>query len=317
MKVGVVAVTGCWDSGLVTIRDTLRAADSARMQVDPNLPELNVCTVGISNESVRSAGGLLIPIDVTADDQRLATLDLLVVPALGASTPTGVIDGLMRQDVREVRSLLRDWAHDGRRVAAACSGTFLLADTGALDKRCATTSWWLADEFSRRYPRVLLDMSRMVIEDGPITTAGAAFAHIDLAMHIVATASPQLADMTAAALLLDQRPATSVHAVYTYLASVDRLVVDFEAWIRANLHRDNISLADAAVAIGTSRRTLERRVRERLDITPHSLLQRLRVERAQHLRKTTAMSFEEIARLVGYRSASALQKLMKNTNDAP
>ena len=159
------------------------------------------------------------------------------MPALAVNSPNGIVDALLRADVRAVRGMARDWAHDGRPLAAACTDTFVLADAGILDTRHATTSWWLVDEFRRRYPRVALDMSRMVVSDGSVTTAGAAFAHIDLAMHIVATVSPQLADATAAFLLFDQRPAQSVDAARTYLATTDQIVIDFETWIRANMKR--------------------------------------------------------------------------------
>jgi transcriptional regulator GlxA family with amidase domain len=311
MKIGVVAVASCWDSGLVTILDVLRGANTARLQVDPDIPEFGVYTIGSCREPVRTAGGLLVPIDHTIDDEWLTELDLLVVPALAVNTPNGVVDALLREDVRAVRGAVRDWARDGRPLAAACTGTFVLADAGVLDSRHATTSWWLVDEFRRRYPRVVLDMSSMVIADGQITTAGAAFAHIDLAMHVVASVSPQLADATAGALLFDHRPAHSVQAAHAYLSSADQLLVDFEAWIRANLDRD-ITIPEAAFAIGTTRRTLERRVREQLGLTPYALVQRLRIERAQHLRKTTSLSLDKIAGMVGYGSASALRQAQKS-----
>jgi transcriptional regulator GlxA family with amidase domain len=309
MHVGVVAVPACWDSGLVTILDVLRGANAARQQVDRDIPEIRASTVGANRDPVRTAGGLLVPIDIAADED-LSVLDLLIIPALAVNTATGVVDALMREDVRTVRGMARAWADAGRPLAAACTGTFVLADAGILDSRLATTSWWLVDEFRRRFPRVTVDMSRMVVCDGPITTAGAAFAHIDLAMHVVASVSPQLADATAAILLFDQRPARSVEAAGSYLSSADQLVVDFETWIRANLDRD-ISVIDAALAIGTTRRTLERRVRDQLGITPYALLRRLRVERAHHLRQTTSLRLDQIAAMVGYRNASALRKPMK------
>ena len=309
MHVGVVAVPSGWDSGLVTLLDVLRGANAVIPQVDRDIPEIQVSTVGVTDEPVRTAGGLLVPIDISADDD-LGSLDLLVVPALAVNTPNGIVDALLRDDVRQIRRMARDWSLTGRHLAAACTGTFVLADAGVLDAKLATTSWWLADEFRRRYPRVALDMSRMVVVDGAVTTAGAAFAHIDLAMHIVASVSPQLADATAALLLFDQRPARSVSAAHTYLATTDQLVIDFETWIRAHLDQD-ISVPAAAYAIGTTRRTLERHVRDQLGLTPYGLIQRLRVERANHLRQTTSLSLDRIATMVGYRNASALRSPMR------
>ena len=310
MHVGVVAVPACWDSGLVTMLDVLRGANTARAAVDPDIPEIAISTVGVTDQPVRTAGGLLVPIDVAIDDVRSSDLDLLVVPALAVNTPAGIVDALSREDVRAIRGAVRDWADDGRPVAAACTGTFVLADAGLLDSRQATTSWWLVDDFRRRYPKVTLDMSRMVVADGPVTTAGAAFAHIDLAMHVVAALSPQLADATAGLLLFDQRPARSADAAHTYLSSTDRLVIDFESWVRSNLERD-ISVAEAAFAIGTTRRTLERRVRQQLGVTPYALVQRLRAERAHHLRQTTSLTLDQIAGQVGLRNASTLRKPLK------
>lgn len=308
MHIGIIATPGCWDSGVVTMLDVLRGANTARFQVDRDLPPIEISTVGAESAPVRTAGGMLLPVDRTFDD--LDGLDLLVVTALTMNTPGGIVDALLREEVRATRNAVRDWARAGHAVAAACTGTFVLADAGVLDGRQATTTWWLVDEFRRRFPRVTLDMSRMVVNDDSITTAGAAFAHIDLAMQIVASISPQLADATATLLLFDERPARSAGAAQTFLASTDALVTDFEAWVRSNLERA-ISISEAAHAIGTTRRTLERRVAERLGVTPYALVQRLRMGRANHLQQTTALTLDQIAPMVGYSSAAALRKPLR------
>ena len=94
---------------------------------------------------------------------------------------------------------------EARIMTAACIGTFVMAESGVLDDQRATTTWWLAPLFRQRYPSVLLDESHMLVKSGRFVTAGAALSHMDLALWLVRSVSPQLAALTAKYLIVDSQ----------------------------------------------------------------------------------------------------------------
>jgi transcriptional regulator GlxA family with amidase domain len=216
---------------------------------------------------------------------------------------------LGRADVRDATNMLASWAARGVPVAGACTATFVLGAAALLDAQPATTTWWLAAAFRERFPKVKLDESRMLVEAGSVVTAGAALAHLDLALWIVRQQSPTLARVTGRHLVFDQRPSQGAYAMPHHLAHTDALVERFEVWSRA--HLTDFSLADAARAVGASQRTLERRVHNVLGKSPLSFIQDLRVADALQQLETTERSLDEIAARVGYQSGVTLGNLLR------
>ncbi len=300
MKVQVLVLDGVFDLGLAAIMDTLATAN----ELSPDGTRFDIKRVGL-RRVVRTQLGLSVPVAAVG-----RAPDLVIVPALGCKTPDSLSQALARRDVAEAGALLRKWAASGTRVTAACTATFVLAQSGILDGGTATTTWWLAPMFRERFPRVELDESRMVVQSGRCVTAGAAMGHLDLALWLVRRKSPALAALTARYLIVDSRFSQANYAIPDHLAHADPLVEKFERWARHHLAQ-RFSLEDAARAAGTSERTLARRLRHALGKSPLSYVQDLRVERAVHLLQTSDGSVERIAAEVGYRDGVTLRTLLR------
>ncbi len=306
MKIDILALDGVFDTGLATVQDTFGTANELAAMSGLAVPRFETRLVGVRKQ-VRTAQGLSVP--VTQFDKRVRP-DWIVLPAIGEKMPDALAVALDRADVLDAGRALQYCADHGVHLAAACIGTFVLAESGLLDGLVSTTTWWLAPMFRQRYPRVHLDDTRMVIKSGNVMTAGAALGHMDLALALIRQVSPELAALTAKYLIVDTRPSQSAYAIVDHLSHSDPMVERFETWARARLGQA-FSLDDAALSLATSKRTLARRMREVLGKTPLSYFQDLRVERAVHLLKTGNQNIEHIAALVGYADGVTLRTLLR------
>ena len=306
MKVNILALDGVFDTGLATVLDVFTTANELAGMLSLDVAPFEAKLTGV-RKRVRTSQGLSVPVASSPDAGKP---DWIVVPAIGEKMPDGLQFALQRRDVAEAAACLRAQSGRGVRIAAACIGTFVLAESGLLDHQHATTTWWLASLFRQRYPCVKLDESRMLVSSGAFVTAGAALSHIDMALLLVRQASPELAALVAKYLIVDSRPSQSAYVITDHLSHSDPTVERFERWARGRL-ADGFSLDEAAAAAGTSKRTLARRMQQVLGKTPLSYFQDLRVERAVHLLKTSDKSLEQIATLVGYAEGVTLRALLR------
>lgn len=306
MKIHVLALDGAFDTGLAAILDTFATANELSETLGRRSPRFHVSVVGMRRR-VRTSQGLTVPVAVPDPD---ACPEWVIVPAIGFKTPDPLLLALGRPDIADAARALRRWSDGGARMAAACIGTFVLAESGLLDHEAATTTWWLAPLFHQRYPNVRLEASRMVIASGRVLTAGAALSHFDLALWLVRQASPDLAALAARYLIVDSRPAQSAYVLTDHLTHNDALVTKFERWSRARM-RDGFSLDEASRALATSKRTLARHIGDALGKTPLAYFQDLRVEQAVHMLKTSSASVDEIAAAVGYAEGVTLRALLR------
>jgi transcriptional regulator GlxA family with amidase domain len=305
MRIYVLALDGVFDLGLSAILDGFQTANELIEMMGLAVPKFEIKIVGV-RKTVRTAHGLRVPLKPAGRGKP----DYVIVPAIACKTLDTLKAALARPDVRDAAKAFRKWAKDGATLTTACAGTFVLAESGLLNLQRATTTWWLAPVFRERYPQVLLDESNMVVKSGKVVTAGAALGHMDLVLWLIRSVSPELAALTARYLIVDSRPSQTAYALTDHLVHSDPVVHLFERWARARLTR-GFSLDSAAKAVGTSKRTLTRRLQSVLGKSPMSYFQSLRVERAVHLLKTTKANVEEVAAKVGYKDGGTLRLLLR------
>jgi transcriptional regulator GlxA family with amidase domain len=155
-----------------------------------------------------------------------------------------------------------------------------------------------------------LDQSRTLAITGNITTAGAAFAHMDLALSLVHQQSPALAELVARYLVIGDRPSQAAVAVPSLLARGHPTVAAFERYVREHLS-DPIGVKDAARALGVSERTLQRATVATIGMSPVRFIQEIRLEQATFLLRSTNQTADAIAAAVGYQDAGTLRSLVR------
>jgi transcriptional regulator GlxA family with amidase domain len=305
MRLVIFAHDGLFDTGLTVLLDTFAMANELAASHGFATEPFDVRLVGVRRR-IRTAHGLSTSVEPVSTISRA---DWVVVPAPGIREPERLIERMQDRDARDAMTYLRRWHADGIGVAAACIGTFLLAETGLLDNREATTTWSLAPFFRQRYPAVNLDDSRMVVASHRVVTAGSAMGHLDLALWLMRQASPELATLVARFMLIDRRSSQAEYIIPDYLAHADPLVARFERWARDNLSL-GFSLHAAAAALSVGPRTLQRRTEAVLGKSPLAFFQDLRIERAQHL-VSVGYDLEKIASEVGYADSATLRTLLR------
>lgn len=228
------------------------------------------------------------------------------------------IDDLGTHVPADLIAALRAAAARGARLASICSGAFVLAATGLLDGKRATTHWAGAEELARRHPAIIVDPDVLYVDQGQILTSAGATAGMDLCLHLVrldygCAAAAEAAKLAVVALERDGSQAQQVvHAPPAFDGSSLAPLLD---WLHEHLHSE-LTLEQIARQAAMSERTLNRRFRQQLGTTPRQWLIRARVRRAQMLLETTTLSVEHIAAHVGFPSMTTFRQQFRRVAQA-
>lgn len=210
-------------------------------------------------------------------------------------------------------SWLRKQHGAGCVLASACAGIFLLAPTGLLDGKAATTHWLLAERCKKEFPAIHLQPERLLIDEGDVVTAGGITAWMDLTLALIGRF---FGGATAVALgkyfLLDagSRRQSYFSCFTPVLDHQDGLVLTVQHKLEKHFAAP-LSVAAMAGWVHVSPRTLQRRFRAATGESPTRYLQKLRLGKAQALLESTRLGLEEIVVAVGYGDLSSFRELFR------
>lgn len=306
IKITFLAVEGCLSSSIANLIDAFTIANLWHNSLSGKaMPLFDTEVVALEGKPVISSNCIQINPHRTLED--IVYSDYVIIPAF-----IPIPDSRQMQDFRVLDYLCRQHS-TGTTLAAVCTGAFLLAETGLLNGKIATTNWQFAKKFRHRYPKVCLEIDNILTEEDNLICTGAASAIMNLALKIIKSeGSGRLASACAKALLID--PNRNSQAPYSlYIQSEqhkDNEILKAEQYMIEHLD-SNIAIDEVAEFVCISPRHFKRRFKNATGESPLNYLQKLRIDEAKNRLENTLENITEITRRVGYEDDSTFRRLFK------
>lgn len=264
------------------------------------LPVYDFALCAVDHRAVRTTGGFVIQVEHGLD--RLDGADLVVLVA-GS--------WVQRPPAPALVSALRAAHERGAHIMAICRGAFVLAATGLLDGRAATTHWRWTDEFARRFPAVEVRPGALYVDTGSVSTSAGTAAGIDLGLHLIRRAHGSSVATEVARRMVVPPHRSGDQAQYILrpvpCTSADDVVGRAQEWAQERLG-EPLTVDDWARSVHVAPRTFARLFRDATGTTPGRWLLDQRVARARELLETSTATVAHIAHFVGLGSPDALQR---------
>ncbi|CAN7650734.1 GlxA family transcriptional regulator [Mesorhizobium sp. LjNodule214] len=301
IEIGLVIYPGAQQAAVLGLTDLFMLADQMAQARSTQAPRLRISYWQLQDDAVVRSFDSEPASRVPRPDNG---------PAMAILPPT-LGDPIAREAAAPYAEWLRARHAAGATLGSVCAGAFVLAETGLLSSRAATTHWAYSEALAKRFPDILLDADRLVIDDGDIITAGGYMAWTDLGLKLVdRVLGPAVMMATARFMLVD--PPGREQRFYSPFAPRlnhgDEAILKVQHWLQARGARD-VTLGSMAEQAGLEERTFLRRFRNATGLKPTEYCQHLRVGKARDMLEMTTRSVDQIAWDVGYDDPGSFRKV--------
>lgn len=274
-------------------------------------PPFRIDIVGESIGPLDLASG--VPIDVRRAIDRVESTDIVIVPSVLLRA-----EGWRKGRYPRLVEWLRTMHERGATLCSACSGIFLIAETGLFDGRDATVHFLYARAFEKAHPAVPVHPERVLVISGvreELVSSGASSTWHDLVLYLIARSAGATAAQEVARMFALQWHHDGLAPYIVFEGRRDHGDADIEAaqrWLGEHFAIANP--VDATISRSRlSGRTFKRRFVRATGLTPIAYVQRLRVEDAKRRLERTDTPVDEIGWRVGYEDPAFFRRLFKRT----
>ncbi|WP_125721448.1 GlxA family transcriptional regulator [Pseudoalteromonas rubra] len=256
---------------------------------------------------VTSSQGLTIQCDSTLEE--LSDYDVLVWIGAQYNGPAA----LWQQCKQVSQAVTTSATKSCRYHLAGCCGVAYLGATGLLDQHRITASWWLAPFFAKYFPHIDFKADEIVFRSNEVYTAGAAHSYLHLILTFISDmVGKEVAENVASWLAIPQKSSNQNQFIRLSVLQehCDEQIRAVQSLIDDCL-TETLSLKRLAESVYMSERTLIRRFKQHVGMTPMDYVRLVRLEKSKHLLASSNLSQAQIAYQVGYQDPQALARQFK------
>ncbi len=251
----------------------------------------------INDKPFNAMGGITVTAQYGLDE--LVKADTVIIPGwqdINIAPPESLIDALKTA-----------WDNNAR-IVTICSGVFVLAHTGLLDGKTATTHWRYAEQLASQFPKINVDAGVLYVDEGRIITSAGSAAGLDMCIHIIRhDYGAKIANQVARRFVLPaHREGGQAQFIPKPVAQEHNNLSPILDELRQRLD-EPFSIPQIADMAGMSIRTLIRHFKKSTGMSPIQWLTTSRIQLARELLETTDHSIDQIAQTSGFATSVTMR----------
>lgn len=268
-------------------------------------PLFKIETAGVAEESSFING--LLTIKPQVNISSLKKTDLVLIPSLTPEFKTALKGNILLID------WFREQYKNGAEVASMCTGAFMLASSGLLEKRSCSIHWNSADNFRSLFPGVHLKTEKLITDEHGLYTNGGGYSFLNLLLYLVEKYYDRETAIYCSKIFqveIDRQTQSAFTIFMGQKSHGDDIVIQAQKYMEDNFN-EKISVEDLSKRFAVGRRNFDRRFIKATGNTPIEYLQRVKIESAKKAFETTRKTINEVMYEVGYSDVKAFREIFR------